>query len=96
MSKSACNALVRMGSIFLLYSGRTVRDAVGKTLAFVSIKDITARKQAEQSLRQLSGRLLHAQDEERRRLAREDSSQELAQQSVRNCGHFPTCCIPPY
>jgi PAS domain S-box-containing protein len=35
------------------------------------VEDITERKQAEESLRQLSGRLLQAQDEERRRLARE-------------------------
>ncbi|HEV2492202.1 MAG TPA: PAS domain-containing protein [Terriglobia bacterium] len=33
--------------------------------------DVTERKQAEESLRQLSDRLLHAQDEERRRIARE-------------------------
>jgi PAS domain S-box-containing protein len=35
------------------------------------VEDITERKQAEEALRQLSGRLLQAQDEERRRLARE-------------------------
>jgi PAS domain S-box-containing protein len=35
------------------------------------VEDITERKQAEEALRQLSGQLLQAQDEERRRLARE-------------------------
>jgi len=35
------------------------------------VEDITERKQAEETLRQLSGRLLRVQDEERRRLARE-------------------------
>jgi PAS domain S-box-containing protein len=35
------------------------------------VDDITERKQAEEALRQLSARLLQAQDEERRRLARE-------------------------
>lgn len=35
------------------------------------VVDITARKQAEAAARELSGRLLAAQDEERRRLARE-------------------------
>ncbi len=35
------------------------------------VVDITARKQAEAATRELSGRLLAAQDEERRRLARE-------------------------
>jgi PAS domain S-box-containing protein len=33
--------------------------------------DITARKEAERSVRQLSARLLHLQDEERRRIARQ-------------------------
>jgi signal transduction histidine kinase len=42
-----------------------VRGAVGAFL------DITDRKQAEQALRDLSGRLLRSQDEERRRIARE-------------------------
>jgi signal transduction histidine kinase len=36
-----------------------------------AIRDISERKRAEESLRLLSGRLLQAQDEERRRLARE-------------------------
>jgi PAS domain S-box-containing protein len=36
-----------------------------------AIRDITDRKRAEENLRQLSARLLHLQDEERRRLARE-------------------------
>jgi two-component system NarL family sensor kinase len=35
------------------------------------VEDISERKQAEEALRQLSGRLLQLQDEERRRLARE-------------------------
>jgi len=36
-----------------------------------AIRDITERKQAEESLRLLSGQLLHLQDQERRRIARE-------------------------
>lgn len=35
------------------------------------VHDITARKEAERSVRQLSGRLLQMQDEERRRIARQ-------------------------
>jgi signal transduction histidine kinase len=35
------------------------------------VEDITERKQAEESLRDLSGRMVQLQDEERRRLARE-------------------------
>jgi len=36
-----------------------------------AIRDITERKRAEESLRLLSGQLLHLQDQERRRIARE-------------------------
>ncbi len=47
-------------------------DEDGRPTAILEInRDITARKQAEKSLRDLSGRLLSMQDEERRRLARE-------------------------
>lgn len=44
-----------------------------------AIRDISARKRAEESLRALSGRLLQMQDQERRRLARElhDSAGQL-------------------
>ncbi|HWS72483.1 MAG TPA: PAS domain S-box protein, partial [Thermoanaerobaculia bacterium] len=48
--------------------------AVGNALPgihFVMMRDITARKEAEGALRQVSGRLLHLQDEERRRIARQ-------------------------
>lgn len=44
-----------------------------------SLRDVTDRKKAEEDLRQLSGRLLTLQDDERRRIARElhDSSAQL-------------------
>lgn len=44
-----------------------------------AIRDITARKLAEENLRVLSGELLHLQDQERRRIARElhDSAGQL-------------------
>jgi PAS domain S-box-containing protein len=48
--------------------------AVGNVLPglhFVMMHDITARKEAERSLQQLSARLLRLQDEERRRIARQ-------------------------
>jgi two-component system NarL family sensor kinase len=41
------------------------------TLVTSAIRDITERKRAEESLRFLSGQLLHLQDQERRRIARE-------------------------
>ncbi len=47
--------------------------------------DITARKQAEEAAQILSGRLIHAQEDERRRLARElhdDFNQSLALLSI--------------
>ena len=40
-------------------------------LVMSAIRDISERKQAQESLRMLSGRLLQVQDEERRRIARE-------------------------
>jgi PAS domain S-box-containing protein len=41
------------------------------TLVTSAIRDISERKRAEESLRLLSGQLLHLQDQERRRIARE-------------------------
>jgi PAS domain S-box-containing protein len=55
-------------------------DQAGQLRGFTKIvRDTTERRQAEENLRDLSGRLLHAQDEERRRIARElhDSAGQL-------------------
>jgi PAS domain S-box-containing protein len=41
------------------------------TLVISNARDVTRRKRAEEEIRQLSGRLLQAQEDERRRLARE-------------------------
>jgi PAS domain S-box-containing protein len=49
-----------------------LRDGEGRVIGTLSSgEDSTERKQFESALRHLSGRLLHAQDEERRKLARE-------------------------
>jgi PAS domain S-box-containing protein len=59
-----------------------LKNESGSILGFnVVVQDITARKQAENTLRSLSARLLHLQDEERRRIARElheSTAQDLA------------------
>lgn len=50
----------------------TVKDNTGQPAGWLVINtDITERKRVEESLRELSARLLNAQDEERRRIARE-------------------------
>ena len=49
-----------------------LRDGEGQVIGTLSSgEDVTERKQFESALRHLSGKLLHAQDEERRKVARE-------------------------
>jgi PAS domain S-box-containing protein len=49
-----------------------LRDGEGRAIGTLSSgEDVTERKLLESALRHLSGRLLHAQDEERRKVARE-------------------------
>jgi PAS domain S-box-containing protein len=66
----------------VLYNASLYRDEAGDVIGvFAAARDISERKGAEEALRQLSGRLLRSQDEERRRIARqlhETAAQSLA------------------
>jgi len=62
----------RGGVVWVRISVSLLRDSKHQPQHLIALaEDITERKQAEESLRELSGRMLHLQDEERRRLARE-------------------------
>jgi PAS domain S-box-containing protein len=67
---------------WLLETGAPRIDVDGKFSGFIgSCVDITDRKRAEEDLRDISGRMIQTQEEERRRVARElhdDVSQRLA------------------
>ena len=57
---------------WFLARGVPLRDAEGRIIRWYGTNtDIEDRKQAEEELRRLSGRLLRSQDEERRRIARD-------------------------
>jgi PAS domain S-box-containing protein len=58
--------------IWVIGSAYAVRDEDGNVIFYEgTLRDITEHKRAEETLRQLSSQLLHAQDDERRRIARE-------------------------
>ena len=59
------------GSYRILLSSSKLLDLGGEKCILVASSDITERKEWEQRLVELTGRLLRTQDEERRRIARE-------------------------
>lgn len=59
------------GTEFALDISLSPLEAEEGTLVISNARDVTQRKRAEEEIRQLSGRLLQAQEDERRRLARE-------------------------
>ena len=71
-----------VGTRWVAARGRCEFDRDGKPLRMRGVSlDITERRQAEETARELSGRLINAQEEERSRLARElhdDVTQRLA------------------
>ena len=61
----------RSGEVRMLLSSAELIEIGGKSSVVIASSDITERKKAEQQLVELSGRLLRAQDDERRHIARE-------------------------
>jgi PAS domain S-box-containing protein len=61
----------RSGDFRQLLSSAELIDLGGRKCIVVASTDITERKQAEQQLTELTGRLLRTQDDERRHIARE-------------------------
>jgi PAS domain S-box-containing protein len=77
------------GSVRWIHSRGKVEKANGERVIRGAVVDITRLKMAEEAIRDLSGRLMSAQEEERARLARElhdDLSQRIAMLSVHLVG----------
>jgi PAS domain S-box-containing protein len=68
-----CRIVMADGSVKYLHTrGLPVFKPSGELIEFVgAVMDVTERKRREEELRRLSGQLLHSQDEERRRIARD-------------------------
>lgn len=70
---------------FLVHAARVDLPGTNRFRLLVTREDVTRHRQAEEALRNLGGRLINAQEEERSRIARElhdDLSQQLAIMSI--------------
>ncbi len=78
--------------------GRTTLTLLpGTALVIAVVQNVEARRQAEEAIRGLSGRFLHLQDEERRRIARalhESAAQTVAALSM-NLQRMERMALPP-
>ncbi len=73
------------GQVLTTIGSAELIEVNGKPCALSVMADVTERKRAEEALASLSGRLIEAQDEERKRIAREihdDYSQRLAMLAI--------------
>ena len=86
--------------IWVMGSAYAVCDEDGKVLYYEgTLRDVTEHKKAEEVLRRLSSQLLHAQDDERRRIARElhDSTGQYLSALSMNLSWMnqPSCALDP-
>ncbi|HEY1261952.1 MAG TPA: chemotaxis protein CheB [Terriglobales bacterium] len=60
-----------LGPRVMLFNARRIEPTRGQHMLFLSVEDVTEQRRSEAQLRSLSAQLLQAQDEERRRIARD-------------------------